>query len=130
MTRPCLPNGDVLLFDDGQYLRAKPPALKVFEIDPRTDEIVWSYSGYGLVGTELYSAIAGGAPWLPNGNTLVTLGVKGQLMEITPDGIVVWNHRVASGADLKYPAVSLHPLFKVRCYPASEVEPLLRAGPT
>ena len=121
-----LPNGDVLLFDDGQYLRAKPSTSRVLEIDPRTDEIVWSYSGYGFAGTEFYSAITGGAQRLPNGNTLVTLGMKGQLMEITPNGTVVWDYRVSSDiADPKYPAATLHPLFKVRSYPASEVQPLL-----
>ena len=78
----------------------------MLEIDPRTNNVVWSYSGYGVVGTDFYSSITGGAQRLPNGNTLVTLGTKGQVMEITPDGAVVWDYRAGSDTpDPKYPAV-------------------------
>ena len=100
-----LDNGDVLLFDDGQYLRGAPSASKVLEIDPRTDQIAWSYSGYGFVGSDFYSSITGGAQRLPNGNTLVTLGTKGQVMEITPDEAVVWDYR--AGSDTPRPQVPI-----------------------
>ena len=124
-----LDNGDVLLFDDGQYLRGAPSASKVLEIDPRTNKVVWSYSGYGVVGTDFYSAITGGAQRLPNGDTLVTLGTKGQLMEITPDKTVVWDYRAGSDTpDPKYPAEPWNVLFKSRSFPASEVAPLLGRG--
>ncbi len=124
-----LDNGDVLLFDDGQYLRGAPSASKVLEIDPRTNQVVWSYSGYGGFGTNFYSPITGGAQRLPNADTLVTLGTKGQLMEIAPDETVVWDYRAASDmADPKYPAVSVNVLFKSRSYPTSEVAPLLGGG--
>ncbi len=69
-----LPNGHVLLFDDGQYLRGAPSASKVLEIDPTTNQVVWSYMGYGVFGANFYSAITGGAQRLANGNTLATLG--------------------------------------------------------
>ena len=121
-----LPNGHVLLFDDGQYLRGAPSASKVLEIDPQTDTIAWSYSGYGIVGANFYSAITGGAQRLPNGNTMATLGTKGQLMEVTANGEVVWDYHVGSDiSDPKYPTQPWNMLFKSRSYPRSEVQPLL-----
>ena len=95
--------------------------------DPLTNQVVWSYQGYGIAGSNFYSPITGGAQRLPNGNTLVTLGTKGQLMEVTSDGRVVWDYHVLWGPpDPKYPSQPLNYLFKVRGYPASEVAPLLR----
>ncbi len=121
-----LANGHVLLFNDGQYRRHAVSASSLVEIDPLTNEVVWSYEGYGFGGTSFYSAITGGAQRLPNGDTLATLGTKGQLMEVTPDGTVVWDYRYQSGVvDPKYPAERVNFLYKSRSYPASEMEPLL-----
>ena len=89
-----LDNGDVLLFDDGQYLRGTPSASKVLEIDPRTNRRV-VLLGLRAFRHDFYSPIAGGAQRLPNADTLVTLGTKGQLMEIAPDETVVWDYRAA-----------------------------------
>ena len=76
---------------------------------------MWSYTGYGLGGTGFYSPITGGAQRLPNGNTLATLGTKGELMEITPDGTVVWDYLVRWGpADPAYPGRQISFLFKSR----------------
>ena len=59
----------------------------------------------------------------------MTLGTKGQVMEIAPDGTVVWDYRAGSDTpDPKYPAVSVNVLFKSRLYPVSEVAPLLGGG--
>ena len=103
----------------------RPP--KLLEIDPQTDQIAWSYSGYGILGANFYSAITGGAQRLANGNTLATLGTKGQLMEVTSSGDVVWDYHVGSNmADPKYPTQPWNLLFKSRSYPRAEVDPLLR----
>ena len=124
-----LPDGHVLLFDDGQYRQNAVSASRLLEIDPLSNQVVWSYSGYGTAGSSFYSPITGGAQRLPNGNTLATLGTKGQLMEVTPDKSVVWDYRERSGpVDPAYPAEHLSFLFKSRSYPASEVEPLLTNG--
>ena len=129
MRRRPLPVGHILLFDDGQYRRGLPSASKPLEIDPKTDEITWTYDGYGMFGTDFYSPITGGAQRLPNGNTLATLGTPGRLMEVTPDSSVVWDYRVGSeNPDPAYPEEPWNFLFKSRSYPASEVEPLLADG--
>ncbi len=121
-----LPNGHVLLFDDGQYLRGAMSASRALEIDPLTNKVVWSYQGWGLAGSDFYSPITGGAQRLPNGDTLITLGTKGEIVEVTPDGQIVWDYSVPWGPpDPKYPGHVLNFLFKSRSYPASEVEPLL-----
>jgi Arylsulfotransferase (ASST) len=122
-----LANGHVLLFDDGQYRRDAVSASQLLEIDPNANQVVWSYSGYGVAGSSFYSPIIGGAQRLPNGDTLATLGTKGQLMEVTSNGRVVWDYRVRWGpVDPKYPAEHISALFKSRSYPASEVDPLLK----
>ena len=48
-------------------------------------EIVWSYAADGF-----YSRIFSGVQRLPNGNTLITEGLHGRLIEVRPDGEVVW----------------------------------------
>jgi Arylsulfotransferase (ASST) len=121
-----LDNGHILLFDDGQYVRGRPSYSRLLEIDPQTNEIVWSYAGYGVFGTNFYSSITGGAQRLPNGNTLATLGTKGQLMEVTSDGTVVWDYIASSSLpDPAYPSQPWNFLFKSRSYPATMLEPLL-----
>ena len=47
-------------------------------------EIVWQYD------QDFYSRFISGVQRLPNGNTLVTEGGPGRLIEVTPDGEVVW----------------------------------------
>ena len=77
-------------------------------------------------GQLLYSAITGGAQRLANGNTLATLGTKGQLMEVTSSGDVVWDYHVGSTWQTpKYPEPALEPVVQVRATRA-EVDPLLR----
>ncbi len=47
-------------------------------------EIVWQYD------EGFYSRIISGVQRLPNGNTLITEGTSGRLIEVTVDGEVVW----------------------------------------
>lgn len=110
-----LPNGDVMVFDNGQYLRAEPSSSQVQEIDPRTNTVVWSFPEIRPVFTTLYSAIIGGAQRLDNGNTLITYGVQGRLLEVTPDHSVAWDSTPSSG----------DAIFKARAYPTTLVDQLL-----
>lgn len=51
---------------------------------------IWTY---GLKGTEkFYSAYISGAQRLPNGNTLICNGSKGNFFEVTPRGKKVWSY--------------------------------------
>ena len=92
-----LPNGNLLLFDNGPYrvdqLRIAPaaaPFSRVLEIDPDTNDIVWSYQE--LLPWNFFSALLSNAQRLPNGNTFINEGLSGRLFEITPDGEVVWEY--------------------------------------
>ncbi len=69
-------------------------------------EIVWRYD------TGFYSRIISGVQRLPNGNTLITAGVPGRVLEVTPDGEVVWEFLNPVPPDAR------QWLFRVRKYPA------------
>ncbi len=50
----------------------------------------WTYVGMPVAS--FYSAEISGAQRLPNGNTLITEGVKGNLFEVTTAGEIVWRY--------------------------------------
>lgn len=108
-----LPNGHVMVFDNGQYVRGVPSGTLVLEIDPTDKKIVWQFPDARDPFSSYYSSIIGGAQRLANGNTLVTYGTSGRLVEVTSDGRIVWDYRYGSA------------IFKARLYPSSEVAPFL-----
>lgn len=87
-----LPNGHVLIFDNGYHARNGLPAprSRVIEVDPTTNAIVWSYAT--RPGWNFFSAFISGAQRLPNGNTLICEGMTGRLFEVTAEGEVVWQY--------------------------------------
>jgi len=60
---------------------------RVLEINPVTLELVWSYTNARFFSTNISSAQR-----LPNGNTLITEGAPGRLLEVTTDRKVVWEY--------------------------------------
>lgn len=54
-------------------------------------EPLWSYQAPDDP-TSLFSPIISGVQRLPSGNTLITEGVKGRFLEVTPSGDVVWDY--------------------------------------
>jgi hypothetical protein len=83
-----LPGGNVLLFDNGCHRSRGPSYSQVVEVDPATDEIVWSYRAD--VALAFYSFMVSGAERLPGGNTFITEGATGRLFEVTPKRETVW----------------------------------------
>jgi len=79
----------VLLFDNLGLSNALGGAgqSRVLEIDARTRELVWSYTEPGF-----FTQGAGAQQRLPNGNTLITESIKGRIIEVTPDGRIVWEY--------------------------------------
>jgi hypothetical protein len=67
----------------GNYSRTPGPAF-----GPST--LYWSYQA--PTPTDFYSAEISGAQRLPNGNTLICEGVKGNLFEVTATGETVWRY--------------------------------------
>ncbi|KPJ48488.1 MAG: arylsulfotransferase [Dehalococcoidia bacterium DG_22] len=86
-----LPNGTILLFDNGTHRVDNPFAFsRVLEIDPATKRIVWSYQDQPAFN--FHSPYESSAQRLPNGNTFICEGVFGRLFEVTPEGQVVWEY--------------------------------------
>jgi len=86
-----LPNGNLLIFDNGPHRRDHPaPYSRVIEVDPRTSAIVWEYRDQSLF--DFFSPYISGAQRLANGNTLICEGCHGRIFEVTADGEVVWEY--------------------------------------
>lgn len=89
--------GNILLFDNGgtggwpQKFRLDS---RVIEINPVRKEIVATYNALksGEPLHSFFSAFAGGAQRLINGNTLICDAIYGRLFEITEDGEIVWEY--------------------------------------
>jgi len=58
--------------------------------EPADAELVWSFSGSD--DKRFYSSHISGAERLPNGNTLICVGVQGRIFEVTPKGKTVWDY--------------------------------------
>ncbi len=79
-----IPNGNILVFDNGTYRGWS----RVLEIEPLDGRIVWSYEGSPREG--FFSKWRGGVQRLPNGNTLICESDRGHVFEVTPEGVIVW----------------------------------------
>jgi hypothetical protein len=86
-----LPNGNVLIFDNGTHRRDHPATFsRVIEVDTRTNAIVWEYVDQSLFN--FFSPYISGAQRLANGNTLICEGVHGRIFEVTAGREVVWEY--------------------------------------
>ena len=117
-----LPNGNILIFDNGSHRQHQPlPFSRVIEVDPRTNETVWEY--LDTPPYNFFSPYISGARRLPNGNTLITEGMFGRMFQVTPDGKVVWEyvnprfHTSPNGAEVNQ-------VFRATHYMAQEIPAL------
>jgi hypothetical protein len=86
-----LPNGNVLIFDNGQHrLDDALSFSRVIEVDRASKEIVWKYQDDPV--EYFYSSRISNAQRLPNGNTLICEGAFGRIFEVMPDGTLVWEY--------------------------------------
>jgi hypothetical protein len=86
-----LPNGNILIFDNGTHRHDHPATFsRVIEVDPKTTAIVWEYFDQSLF--EFFSPYISGAQRLANGNTLICEGCHGRIFEVTQGGEVVWEY--------------------------------------
>lgn len=104
--------GNILVFDNGGWAGYGIPnpgaptgaknALRdysrVLEFNPTTLKIEWQYTpveaGYlhPVDSNRFYSPFISGAQRLPNGNTLITEGSGGRLIEVTAEHEIVWEY--------------------------------------
>ena len=86
-----LPNGNLLIFDNGPHRLDHPmPFSRVIEVEPATKKIVWEYREKRE--SDFFSPRISNAQRLPNGNTLICEGDFGRLFEVTVGGEVVWEY--------------------------------------
>lgn len=104
--------GNLLVFDNGGWggygapnptsptgrMNAKRDYSRVLEFNPITLEVAWQYTpaeaGFvnPLNSYKFYSPFISSAQRLPNGNTLITEGSDGRLIEVTPSHEIVWEY--------------------------------------
>ena len=103
--------GNILLFDNGGANGYGPPSInspdgtrnvcraysRVVEFNPITLEKVWEYSPVTLnfsrfKAHNFFSPYISGAQRLANGNTLITVGADGRIIEVTQDLEIVWEY--------------------------------------
>jgi len=85
-----LNNGNILLFANGAYASDLHHS-QVWELDPKTNQIVWSYKNKDNPQS-FFSPHIGGCQRLPSNNTLICEGAKGCVFEVSPSGEVVWEY--------------------------------------
>ena len=86
-----LPNGNVLMFDNGSHRsNSGLPFSRAIEVNPANNEIVWEYTDNPAYN--FFSSYISGARRLHNGNTLITEGQFGRMFQVTPEGDVVWEY--------------------------------------
>jgi hypothetical protein len=85
----------VLVFNNGPIGPGREGRVsEIVELRASADgalESVWSCTS--IDDTAFFSGLLSGAQRLPNGNTLVTIGAEARLVEVTPAGRSVWEHR-------------------------------------
>jgi len=109
-----LPNGNILIFDNGTRRRWS----RVIELDPLEEEIVWEYTG--TPKESFYSAYISGVQLLPNGNILICEGGPCRIFEVTRDHDIVWEYRSP------YKEKGTHGIYRATRYSPDYVKSLLK----
>ncbi|MDY6843202.1 MAG: arylsulfotransferase family protein [Thermodesulfobacteriota bacterium] len=120
-----LPNGNILIFNNGTRRRSHPLVFsEIIEVDPATNKTIWHYRDSPFYN--FYSPYISGVQRLPNGNTLITEGNHGRIFEVTSDGQVVWEYINPYFFDA--PIFDLNnAVFRARRYLPEEVTAVLHA---
>ena len=123
-----LENGNVLIFDNGEDPKDTPgghivPRSRIVEVDPRTNEIVWTYTSPVLTAWRFFSPLISGAHRTPNGNTFINEGMPGRLFEVTPAGETVWEYISPHGRPVEDDPVLMETwIFRATKYTPDQVD--------
>lgn len=113
-----LENGNLLVFNNRKF-SAYSTAEQVDMINNAT---VWGYRSF--TENEFHSPIMGSAQRLDNGNTLLTQGTRGHVVEVTAEGEAVWEYFQTFEIFDRRSGWPLVPLFRVEQYDPAFVERL------
>lgn len=89
-----LPSGSIMVLDNcggNQKFPLRSDQSRIIEIDPATDDITWCFPARGQ-RFDFFTGMLGYVERLPGGNTLITESMQGHLIEVTPQGDVVWEY--------------------------------------
>jgi hypothetical protein len=118
-TPSMLPDGNILIFDNGAHRRHS----RVLELDPVTMRVVWSYEA-DPPGS-FFTRYSGLSQRLPNGNTLVLESGSGRAFEVTRGREVVWEFL---NPDVHARDTRPRVIYRMVRYPKPHVDRLLAAG--
>jgi Arylsulfotransferase (ASST) len=121
-----LPDGSILLFDNGTFRTAESVTYsRVIEVDRQSKAITWEYRD--SPAENFFTPFMGAAQRLPNGNTLITESAFGRIFEVTRSGQVCWEYVVpyfsayrARAAGALFPAPA-NAIFRAYRYTASDL---------
>jgi hypothetical protein len=131
-----LPDGSILLFDNGTFRTAESVTYsRVIEVDRQRKAITWDYRD--SPAENFFTPFMGSVQRLPNGNTLITESAFGRIFEVTRSGQVCWEYVVPyfsayrdRAAAALFPAPA-NAIFRAYRYTASELPRLSsRPGPS
>lgn len=116
-----LPNGNILLFDNGWLRPIGRTYSRVIEFERGSGKIVWEYKDTPQI--HFNSCFISGVDPCPNGNVLVTEGQTGRMFQVTRSGEVVWEYINPYFADSN--GVIDNTVYRSRFYTHDQVKHLL-----
>ncbi|HEX6984857.1 MAG TPA: arylsulfotransferase family protein, partial [Planctomycetaceae bacterium] len=84
-----LDDGGIMIFDN-VFARGPTAGSRVVEFDPADGLVRWAYAGNER--DPLRSDVRATSQLLPNGNVLITESDYGRILEVTREGMVVWEY--------------------------------------
>ena len=132
---PGLPGaGNVLIFNNGREIGTQPRSyssideitLPLFKdnVYPRSPDLdfasaqpQWIYTAPNPA--EFYSHIMGGVQRLPNGTTLICDSTRGSILQVTPEGKIVWqyNNPITHDGSLYHGRLIANEMYRAPWYP-------------
>ena len=116
-----LPNGNILVFDNGWERPASHSYSRVVEFERGSGKIVWEYAD--APRSNFYSSYISGVDPCPNGNVLVAEGQTGRMFQVTRAGEVVWEYINPHFADSN--GVVDNTIYRARFYTHDQIKHLL-----
>jgi outer membrane protein assembly factor BamB len=87
-----LPNGDILIFDNGTFRHHESATYsRILQVSRATKKILWQYTDRSFP-MAFFTPFMGGAQRLANGNTFITEAAFGRMFEVTEKGEICWEY--------------------------------------
>ena len=94
-------DGNVLCFDNGNIRPASIHHSRIVEYNPRTEELVWSYTD--PMPPAFFSPYMGSVEKLWNGSYSICESAFGRIFEVNPKGELMWEYVIPEFAEYPEP---------------------------